>query len=72
MHITVDDAVYWCSLSGDGEPVVLLHGFTGTSGTWNSVVPDWLPSFRTIAIDLPGHGKQLVIPTIWKRSAMIC
>lgn len=35
-------------------PVVLIHGFPGSSHDWSSVVPD-LPG-RVIAFDLPGYG----------------
>ncbi|HSR42395.1 MAG TPA: alpha/beta fold hydrolase, partial [Longimicrobiales bacterium] len=43
--------------SGRGSPVVLLHGFTGSSGTWDSWILHGLSdSFRVLAVDLPGHG----------------
>jgi 2-succinyl-6-hydroxy-2,4-cyclohexadiene-1-carboxylate synthase len=39
------------------EPVVLLHGFSGTSRAWDGVV-EHLDSerYRALALDLPGHG----------------
>ncbi|TRM13016.1 2-succinyl-6-hydroxy-2,4-cyclohexadiene-1-carboxylate synthase [Lentibacillus cibarius] len=62
MYVTISDAVYWYEWNGNGEPVVLLHGFTGSSRTWDSLITDWLPDFKTIAIDLPGHGKTVSQP----------
>jgi 2-succinyl-6-hydroxy-2,4-cyclohexadiene-1-carboxylate synthase len=40
------------------ERVVLLHGFGGTSRTWDAVI-ERLPSDRrqALALDLPGHGE---------------
>jgi 2-succinyl-6-hydroxy-2,4-cyclohexadiene-1-carboxylate synthase len=40
------------------QTVVLLHGFTGSTNTWNEVM-NYLPiNIRIIAIDLNGHGKS--------------
>lgn len=37
--------------------VVLLHGFTGSTATWNEVSKRLTGVVRTVAIDLTGHGK---------------
>lgn len=42
---------------GQGPPVLLLHGFTGTKGTWEGLVNDLKKDFRVITIDLLGHGE---------------
>src|SRR5699024_644288 len=42
-----------------GEPLVLLHGFTGSSKTWEPFVHKWSSVFRVITIDLPGHGNSV-------------
>ncbi len=43
---------------GKGQAVVLLHGFLENKKMWNELV-DFLPKkFRTIQIDLPGHGSS--------------
>lgn len=41
------------------ESVVLLHGFGGTSRSWEGVIAH-LPAerYRPLALDLPGHGEQ--------------
>ncbi len=41
---------------GKGEPVLLLHGFTGTRETWREVC-SYLTNYQCILVDLPGHGK---------------
>jgi pimeloyl-ACP methyl ester carboxylesterase len=44
--------------TGSGEPLLLLHGFTGTGDDWSHVFADPLTGFRVIAPDLPGHGRS--------------
>ena len=41
---------------GNGPPLVLLHGFTGSSASWSRVGHDLARYHRVIAIDLIGHG----------------
>lgn len=41
---------------GKGEPVLLLHGFTGTGETWRKIC-SYLTDYQCILVDLPGHGK---------------
>ncbi len=43
--------------TGRGEPVILLHGFTG-SGVAMAPLSDRLGHWRRIAVDLPGHGRN--------------
>lgn len=42
---------------GEGEPLLLLHGWTQTSGFWSEYIPTYLQHFKVYAIDLRGHGK---------------
>ena len=42
--------------SGEGPPVVLLHGQGGWSGMWLPVVGDLRTTHRVVAADLPGLG----------------
>ncbi len=39
---------------GKGETVVFLHGGLGSKTQWRSVMQDYLPEYRVIAIDVPG------------------
>src|SRR3954464_4403577 len=41
---------------GEGKPIVLLHGFCGSSAYWSDALPDLSEHYRVIAPDLPGHG----------------
>ena len=42
--------------SGDGVPVLLLHGFGADLNSWMFTQPALAEGHRTIALDLPGHG----------------
>ncbi|MFA1821999.1 2-succinyl-6-hydroxy-2,4-cyclohexadiene-1-carboxylate synthase [Virgibacillus oceani] len=57
MYHSIGDANYWCEIHGTGEPLVLLHGFTGSCETWRSFIADWQKDFKLVMVDLPGHGK---------------
>lgn len=43
---------------GDGEPVLLLHGFPSSSATWRELTPVLAQRFRVIVPDLLGHGRS--------------
>ncbi len=43
---------------GEGEPVVLLHGFTGSSESMAATAAALGPGFRTLCVDLVGHGRS--------------
>lgn len=43
---------------GTGEPLLLLHGFTGCGDDWQHVFAAPLEGFRIIAPDLRGHGRS--------------
>jgi pimeloyl-ACP methyl ester carboxylesterase len=45
---------------GHGEPIVLVHGFTGSIGSWTplGIIEKLAKDFRVIALDCRGHGKS--------------
>jgi len=47
-------------VEGEGEPVVLLHGFLENIHIWDDFIHFLKPHFKIIAIDLPGFGKTPV------------
>ena len=50
--------------AGAGEPLVLLHGFTGRAANWRPLLPRLAEQWRVIALDLPGHGDSAAPATI--------
>lgn len=49
--------------SGQGSPVVLLHGWAMHSGIWGELAPRLARGHRVHAVDLPGHGRSPALPT---------
>jgi pimeloyl-ACP methyl ester carboxylesterase len=47
---------YRCA--GEGPAIVLVHGITSTSATWERVMPYLATQFTVIAPDLIGHGRS--------------
>lgn len=43
--------------TGQGEALVLLHGFLENSSIWQPFVPDFSKNHRVVCIDLLGHGQ---------------
>lgn len=44
------------SESGQGDPVILIHGITTYSFIWRKLIPILDKTYRVLAIDLPGCG----------------
>lgn len=56
-RLTLNGLDYHISVQGEGPPLVLLHGFTGSAASWTRHVAVYARDFTCIAVDLPGHGK---------------
>lgn len=54
---------------GEGPPLLLLHGFTGSSEVFLPFFETWAPHFHLIAPDLLGHG-QSDAPSLASRYSM--
>jgi pimeloyl-ACP methyl ester carboxylesterase len=44
--------------SEEGVPLVLLHGFGNDASIWSDFAPLVAPYYRTLALDLRGHGES--------------
>ena len=49
-------------MTGEGEPLVLVHGTWVDGHTWDLVVPRLAESFFVITYDLRGHGRSVINP----------
>lgn len=71
MEITVADGLrFHVASAGTGPPVVLLHGFTGSTETWTELQATLSDRFRTIGVDITGHG-QSSTPTDPERYSLV-
>lgn len=43
---------------GEGENMILVHGFMVHAGNWSTIAPKLKKDFRVTIPDLPGHGKS--------------
>jgi pimeloyl-ACP methyl ester carboxylesterase len=56
--VTVNGIEMYFVDHGEGDPLVMLHGGTGTAlSNWTPYIPTFSQKFRVIAPDLRGHGK---------------
>lgn len=49
--------IYW-EITGDGDPLVLVHGSWGDHTNWAPVVPELSRSFRVLTYDRRGHSRS--------------
>ncbi len=58
IEIEADGVTLSSYVSGQGTPVVLLHGLGGSKVTWLPIVSSLSERYRVIVPDLPGHGES--------------
>src|SRR4030095_2437093 len=56
IHVNGIDLVYEECGSSNGNVIVLLHGFCGSSLYWQKICPMLSDQYRVIIPDLRGHG----------------
>ena len=57
-RVDVDGLGLHAEVAGSGPPLVLLHGFTGSAGTWSGLTAALAADYTVIAPDLIGHGRS--------------
>jgi non-heme chloroperoxidase len=55
---TEDGANLYYEVHGDGQPIVLVHGWICSSKFWQKNVPRLAEGFRVVTLDLRGHGNS--------------
>ncbi len=58
MTINYKGAEIYYSVTGRGNPLILLHGFLEDSRIWDNIIADLSKKRQVICIDLPGHGRS--------------
>lgn len=57
-HWEIDGLAFEVDRYGQGPPLVLLHGFTGSRASWRTLVRGIEEEFTTLSVDLIGHGRS--------------
>lgn len=60
---TSDGAKIYYEDYGEGQPILLIHGWLCSSRFWQKNVPDLANAFRVVTIDLRGHGNSSKVLT---------
>jgi pimeloyl-ACP methyl ester carboxylesterase len=58
---TINGIQLYFEVVGSGEPLLLLHGFSGSSQDWMPSATEWGSEFQLIVPDLRGHGLSSVL-----------
>ena len=53
----VNDINIYYKITGEGEPLLLIHGLGSSTRDWEEQVPVFSQKYQVIIIDLRGHGK---------------
>lgn len=56
--VTLNGMQMYYVLHGHGEPLLLLHGFTGSSSDWSPFVHGLAGEYQLVIPDLRGHGRS--------------
>lgn len=58
-HATIDGfEMYYEQHGTGGEPLVLVHGYTGDVSDWRHQIADFAPTHRVLVMDHRGHGRS--------------
>jgi len=54
----VNGVEIYYEVHGEGEPLVMIHGFTLNHTMWDQFIEDFSENFKVILVDIRGHGKS--------------
>lgn len=57
-YAEVNGIKMYYEIHGEGEPLVLLHGFLGSTLDWKEYLQDFAKHYQLIIPDLRGHGRS--------------
>ena len=57
-YVRIGESDIWYEATGDGQPLVLLHGGISDGTSWGLQVPAFTEQYRVFVPDRRGHGKS--------------
>ena len=64
--VTLNGVQMYFEVHGSGDPLLLLHGFSGSSQDWIPSIEAWGSGFQLIIPDLRGHGRSSPLSTAFR------
>lgn len=55
---SINEMEMYCEVHGEGEPLVLLHGFSGCGSNWEGFAGELGREYKLVIPDLRGHGRS--------------
>ena len=56
--LRVNNTGIYCEVTGQGEPLLFIHGLASSSRSWKKQVPLFSQHYRVITFDIRGHGRS--------------
>ena len=56
--VSIDGEDMYYEIYGEGEPLLLLHYWTGATGIWAPFIEDFAKDYQVIVYDQKGHGRS--------------
>lgn len=57
-YVTVENVKIHYLIAGEGDPILLIHGFPTSSYLWRNIIAEVATRHQVVAIDLPGYGQS--------------
>lgn len=55
--VTLDDTTFWYKVTGQGPPLVFIHGGWSNADAWRPQIDSFAEDYRIITFDVRGHGR---------------
>jgi len=65
---TLNGVQIYFEIHGTGKPVLLLHGFSGSSQDWVASLSELARKFELIVPDLRGHGRSGILTKVFRHA----
>lgn len=56
--IKLNNCIFYYEITGEGEPLLFLHGLGSSGRDWEKQVPYFAKSYQAITFDIRGHGRS--------------
>jgi pimeloyl-ACP methyl ester carboxylesterase len=66
-NVDLDGPVHYVDFGGEGQPLLMIHGLSGSTLNWMAVGPELAKRHHVLAIDLAGFGQT----PLFRRSAAL-